>query len=456
MTPPEPPNSARKVYLPLVGRLVKENRDSLGWSQQHLGTRVGRSKQWVAAVEAGRVLPPLDHLVPLFQALHPGDAPSAAPAADVELARWLVEWLDSNARARSGSDQERALLDAAIRRLRGRAALPPATSPWRSLDQFPAAFEPLTVVAADRRDQPPETRADACILSGAVGDLTFLPRLTGTALEVKLRSDKLVLLGTAEMRRRELGRSNLLVVSSPAANWAARVINGSALFHYDVPETARRLDARLRALTELDDGTLLRLLWRLLAGSGADPEDEPVGLSAAQRDRLPRARELARELLAFGNPEDILSQFSETGILDPVADRRFQLPGESFDYAMISLAPNPFAEGNGYVSILASGMHGRGTAHALGALVTDPQLFQHRPFGGVIQVNERVHADWSERFLAAEWSWRTPEYTPESLVERYETALAAGDDEERPPGMSGLTDADLRPRIDFIRTLARD
>ncbi|MGH9225332.1 MAG: helix-turn-helix transcriptional regulator [Acidimicrobiales bacterium] len=439
---------------------VRDSRLRAGRSQQQLATELGKSKQWVAAVEAGRITPPLEQLLALFRALHPATEPIGAPTGSEHLlAQWLAAWIETHARAKPGT-REDGLLEKAIGLLRQPTVAPQAhRAPWRSLDQFPAGFEPLTIVAADRRDQPPETRADVTILSGAAADLTFLMNLRHPDQEVKLRSDKLILLGTDEMRRRELGRTNLLVISSPAANWAARTINGSALFRYDVPERAQLVDARIRTLTELDDSTLLRLVWRLIS---AVQESQGVldldsielgGLLLAQRDRLHRARELAGELLAFGSAEDILSQFSETGILDPVADRRYQMPSQSFDYAMISLAPNPYAESHDFVSILVSGMHGQGTTHAVGALVSDPDKFASHPFGGTIQVHEQMYADWAARLLTADWEWKTPGYTPDSLVERFEQAL--GQEGERPPGLSGLTDQHLRARIAFVRSLAR-
>ncbi len=450
------PNSgdhARVVYPPLVGRLVREGRAQRQWSQQQLAERVAKSKQWVAAVEVGRVLPPVDQLVALFRALH-AEAGSDAPD---RLACWLVNWMEAGASVRPSTEDDSALLGQALAILQRVVGQPGGTGDWRSLDQFPGAFEPLTLVAADRRDTPPETRADLFILSGAVGDLTFLPKLRKTGTDLRLRSDKLVVLGPDDMRRRELGNTNLLVVSSPAANWAARVLNSAAIFRYDIPAPARELDERIRTLGDIDDGILLRLLWRLV--SSAQETDEgfeltPIDssrLSAVQRERLPRAEELARDLLADGNAEQIMSQFHETGILDPVAGRRYQLPGENFDYGLISLAPNPFAKDDRFVSILVSGMHGTGTAHALGALISDPQMFATHPFGGVIQVHAQPHADWSERFLSADWEWKTPEYTPRALSERLQHALEEGT--ARPEPLNAWSDGELTACVRFIETL---
>ena len=426
-----------------------------GWSQQQVAERVGRSKQWVAAVEVGRVLPPVDQLVGLFRALHAGggDAPE-------HLAHWLVNWLEAGASVKRPTPEEPAVLSNALALLRREVGEPAATAARRSLDQFPGGFEPLTIVAADRRDAPPETRADLFILSGAVGDLTFLPKLRRTRREVRLRSDKLVVLGTDDMRRRELGKTNLLVISSPAANWAARALNSSAIFRYDIPGPARKLDACIRTVGDLDDVVLLRLLWRLVSSAQEIEEGFDVAsidgshISAAQRERLPRAEELARELLGSGNPEQIMSQFNETGILDPVAGRRYQLPGENFDYGMISLAPNPYAGGEEFVSILVSGMHGTGTAHALGALISDPQMFADHPFGGVIQVHGQPHADWSERFLSADWEWKTPGYTPAALLERFHHALSEGP--ARPEPLTGWSDEELAACIRFLETFSSD
>ena len=443
----------RVVYPTLVGRLVREGRTERSWSQQDLADRVAKSKQWVAAVEVGRVLPPVDQVVALFRALH-HDLTDGAPD---RLACWLVNWLQAGASVRSSSPEEAALVSEALAVLDRDVGRPAPSGGWRSLDQFPAAFEPLTLVAADRRDTPPETRADLFILSGAVGDLTFLPNLRETRTEIRLRSDKLVVLGPDAMRGRELGSTNLLVVSSPAANWAARVLNTSAIFRYDIPGPAQQLDERIRTLDDFDDGILLRLLWRLVTSAQETDEGIDVAsiersrLSAVQRERLPRAEELARELLASGTPDQIMNQFNETGILDPVAGRRYQLPADNFDYGMISLAPNPYA-GDGSVSILVSGMHGTGTAHALGALISDPQMFAKHPFGGVIQVHAQPYADWSERFLRADWEWKTPEYTPEALLERFRHALAEGT--ERPEPLNAWTDDELVACIEFVETLA--
>ncbi len=448
-------DSRRVIYPVLVGRLVREGRRARGWSQQQLAEHVGKSKQWVAAVEVGRVLPPVDQLVGVFRALDP-DPAGGQPD---RLACWLVNWLQAGASVKRSTPEEEALLTEALALLHREVGEPVGVGGGRSLDQFPMGFEPLTLVAADRRDTPPETRADLFILSGAVGDLTFLPKLRRTRMEVRLRSDKLVVLGTEEMRRRELGRANLLVISSPAANWAARALNSSAVFRYDIPGPARRLDAGIRTVGDLDDVILLRLLWRLVSSAQETEEGLDVApidasrISAAQRERLPRAEELARDLLASGNPEQIMSQFNETGILDPFAGRRYQLPGENFDYGLISLAPNPYAQGDEFVSILVSGMHGTGTAHALGALISDPQMFADHPFGGVIQVHGQPHADWSERFLRADWEWKTPPYTPATLLERLRHLLDEGTERREP--LNAWSDEDLAGCIRFVETISR-
>jgi hypothetical protein len=62
----------------------------------------------------------------------------------------------------------------------------------------------------------------------------------------------------------EFGNSNLLIIGSPAVNWAARMIDQQSLFRFDIDAEWVAWDEDLRQRPELQDEQVLRYFWTIL------------------------------------------------------------------------------------------------------------------------------------------------------------------------------------------------
>src|SRR6185295_18401362 len=122
----------------------------------------------------------------------------------------------------------------------------------RTLGDFPYSSEPLTIVCGDRRDLTPKTRGDIFAHSLSITDLTFLLKL-GLPDNVTIKSDKLFVLMSWEYLKREFGNTNLLVIGSPAVNFAIRVINNYTVFRFNLPPWLKKKEELIRTLEDSDD-----------------------------------------------------------------------------------------------------------------------------------------------------------------------------------------------------------
>jgi hypothetical protein len=427
------------------------------------------SEQYISQIERGSRVPPLPIAIALHDVLRP----------ETPLEVWLLEWLRAKVGHLPGPAQ-RGAPDAVARALseldasrRGRS------NEHLSLADFPDAFLPLTVICGDRREATPQTPADIFVYSVAVTDLMFFPRLRIKDPLVTIKSDKQFLLMDEVFLKEHFGRTNLLVIGSPAVNLAARKLNHYAIFRVDYPGVVRRWEKTyleqidLSKRDNLTNMMNLAVFWKMVqfierrraredspeaAPFALEPEDLPSFeklLSADEqakfdRDKLAELADVLKTLVMEEGPAHVMNEFRKPGLVDP-ADRvrHGKTTRPNNDFGFISLAPNPFSDpaDGSYVSVLVSGIHGPATAHALRALAEGD--FTKHPYGGVIEVTLDQFKDWPTRFQEAVWEWQTKDYTPQSLLRNLETAL-----DEPVDAFENLYPHDIEALIDFVRSLS--
>jgi transcriptional regulator with XRE-family HTH domain len=418
------------------------------------------SQATVGAIERGDRVPGLDVLSRLAVLYEPDED------ARLELlSRWLVKWVERKVEAvGAGPSTDAALLRRAAAGL-AETLSTPARAITRfpcSLEDFPERFQPLVAVFPDRREVPPDSPADLFIRSGAVTDFQFLPLLRGMTEPLTICSDKFFVLMKEDWLRERFSGHHLLVVGSSGVNWLTRSLAGTAIFRPLIEPTWRAWDRDYRDTDELDDHRMLGVFWRLMeraqysVDGRIDPDAVPTNLlGPAQRDRLPRATELARRILGGTTESNIVQQFRVPGFADPAdGERHGRLPGENTDFAVLSLAPHPFDDSGEFFAIVVAGISGPGTAHGLKALLTEQPLFVEHPFGGVIKVHLPAREEgWPGRFEKADWIWQTGDYTPAKVLANLRQARATPDGPARRPAFQGWDDKAIESTVAFVERL---
>lgn len=334
----------------------------------------------------------------------------------------------------------------------------------RTLADFPYAFEPLTIVCGDRREDPPRTKGDVFAYSVSIVDLTYLLELGLRSDSTVIKSDKLFAWMDDERLEREFGNTNLLIVGSPSVNLAARRINTHAVFQFAFDTEIKEWERQLRSTKELNDRQYLRRFWQIARNSDWARDPDAIGLeslmagdeddSLASRERAKKVARMAKELLKGNKAAYWMNRFRKPGFLDPVDGVVHGLyTREDNDFGLISLARNPFCKSNDYVCIFVAGIHGPGTAHAL-RLLGGQEHFESHPFGGIIEVElDLFNKDVSNRFENVHWAWQTGKYTAASLWAAVNSEMC-----QEPPRREGLfsswSDEERNSYLRFVRDLA--
>lgn len=448
-----------------LGHSIREARaaarERLGrqWTLDRVADEAGLTRSGLVAIERGDRLPMLDKLLRLHAAL-PGADGGARTAADLTV--WLARW--ARAHAERAADGDSRGLDARLQaELRTAAELldvavtpppPPDRSAPCSLADFPARFAPAVALVGDRRERPPRDRGDLFVAPAAITDAAFLPLLRSGAISV-LRSDKLVAVGE-RVAAGELAGFDLMVIGGPNVNAAARLLNPTALFRFDVPQEWEDWTPAYRSEPHLGSPNLLAAFTALVAA--IDPATHQVDRARASdvppevASEMAEAQCILERLLArapelgggYHTEAEVVRAFSELGHCDPVAGVVHGRRAEPrVDHGLVSLAPSPFDPSR--LAILVGGRHGPGTAHALRFLLEHPDEFAARPYGGVFEVWLGEYREWSSSFQQpASVRWLTPEYGPEDLLERM---VAAN------PALASRTERQLEDAVLFVDRL---
>ena len=437
-----------------LGDQIKFWRNQAGLSQKELALEAGTSAQWISAIEAGGA-PSVDVVFDIHERLFD----KSDPLHEAILAIWLVKWLELWAkRSQRGPgpisrspDRLSAAMNQVASLLGVRDRLAPTTIP--DLADFPAGFEPLAVICGDRREDPAETKGDIFVRQLAVTDIKYLSSL-GLPQGTLVYSDKLFELRNRDFLKKTFADKHLLVIGSPAVNLAARELNECCVFRFHLPNDVAEWWDRFRS--ERLGKKQANLFWEIskVLEHTASRVSAPVGVELDVSKLIHNAlRELLDDSSRLHNalPSTVREEFSDDGLHVPLidlarkilTDRRgllrppsywmdmFRKPGifdpaegviqadkasqhENNDFGVISVGRNPFAEeSSGYATILAGGIHGPGSAHAVKTL--SERDFAERPLGGVIEVTvDTVNKPWGER-IPGEQVWLTKPYPVEKV-----------------------------------------
>ncbi len=275
-----------------------------------------------------------------------------------------------------------------------------------TLQDFPDAFYPLTVITGDRRETSKSriNEADFGAVSASPAETRWIGELQ-LRRDVEFLTDKVFVLESADQLRQRFSQRNLLVVGSPGSNHLARRIHlcrpiegwrpATPIFRFNPPQaTLQEIEALLESLKTR----------RAL---------ELPGVQIGEQTE----RQVKHWLLFL----------FAGGILDPSYEFKLRalVKFPNVDFGLVSLARNPFSDDDRFVTILAAGFHMFGTAHAV-RMLSKQQEFERHPFGGVLRVTMDLGLTFAERFDQSKAAWDTnSEYSKESLLEGLEHMFAA-------------------------------
>ena len=425
-----------------------------------------RTPQQISTFEMGRNIPAINILVELYEILH---GPLTGRRSDPEeFIAWLVDWTiaksstDAPAHSPLLSDSLRLLENLSQRR--GARQAPPG--PLRSLADFPGS-DPLTIILGDRRESRAKSVADCLIYSGSTTDATYLNLLGHHMDHAVIRSDKLLVRMPQDYLESmpAVSQSNLLIIGSPAVNWGARILNkNDAIFSFRIDDDVVARDEGLRAEDRMQDerfasifGDLVRTARSVDGATMLDETQVRAQIPDEDEQKLfDDAADLARKVLDGSTAKVMMNKFRSLGILDPAdQEHHAQITYGSNDFALVTLARNPWCADGRYRAVICGGIHGPGTAWALRELLTHPERFASHPLGAVLEIKLRLDLDWPTRFDKATGSFQTKEYTTTSVLTHLETACDQ-DREARKPVYRLMPDDSLERRAAFVREILKD
>lgn len=444
----------------LRARPIDHSEPTQKWLAQQF--HPARTAQQVSAFENGSQIPGLALLAELYEILR-GPAAGTEPDPN-EFVDWLIDW--TAAKSSKDGPANSPLLAKAVGLLEkwsGRNGGRASSGPLSSLADFPGS-DPLTIILGDRRESRASSAADYLIYSGSVTDSMYLNHLGSHMDHAVIRSDKLLVRMPTDYLENlpEVSRSNLLIIGSPAVNWGARILNkNDAIFSFRIDEDVIARDEELRADDRMQDARFAWIFGELVRG--ARTVAGTVRLDEAQvRDQiadpddmllLDGAADLARRVLGGSTAKAMMNKFRSLGILDPAdQEHHGQVTYGANDFALVTLARNPWCRDGRYRAVICGGIHGPGTAWAVRELLSHPERFEKRPLGAVLEVKLRLDLDWPTRFEKATGSFQTREYTAASVLENLRSAIDLPRD-ARSPVFRLMTKEALESRAAFVREI---
>jgi transcriptional regulator with XRE-family HTH domain len=439
-----------------LGQLINRARVKKRWTLDFVVNALppphqGKSRQWLSNIENDKATPSASTLIHLHTVLVNLEERESNP-----LLTWLLAW----ATAKVWPDDKAALARLAEQesRLAGLAPDPAdRKSSTQSLEYFPEAFQPLTVICGDRRESSPKSRGDLFAYSVSITDLTFLPQL-GLPRDTRIRSDKLCVLLAPDTLRSLFGQTNLLIIGSPAVNFASRAANKHSLFRFNMSQELKLWEERSAKLRHLNAREHLRIFSKMAQNPqyiGTDPGTYNTQLP---REEIFAIAEDVKDALGNHDLRSIMNQFRRSGFVDPIDERiHGQFTHEDNDFCAISIGKNPYADKNSdFVAITAAGIHGPGTAHAVKILGEKDRAirFRQHPFGGVIEVQLNWAEQWADRLTNAAWQWQTKDYTPGDLLKNLERGLTGFENHSDPSAAPPLSNEEIANCIQLVRKLS--
>ncbi|MGH3693052.1 MAG: hypothetical protein ACRDRX_03465 [Pseudonocardiaceae bacterium] len=289
----------------------------------------------------------------------------------------------------------------------------------------------MTIIMGDRRESRVTSAAECLIYSGSITDAMFLPRMWRGLKDASIKSDKLLVRMPREYLEEqvpEISERNLLIIGGPATNWGARILNKGAVFPFRIDRDVVRQSETLLRDDRMQDEDFASEFWSLAGAAGEKgvrlDENVMEQLSDDDQQRREGAAELARQVLGGSTAKAVMNKFRTLGVLDPADQENHGTFFHSAnDFAVVTLARNPYSRSGRHRAVICAGIHGPGTAVALRELVTRPETFRSRSLGAVLEVKLRTDLAWPERFDRAKVAPQTREYSPLTVLNNIERAL---------------------------------
>ncbi len=290
-----------------------------------------------------------------------------------------------------------------------------------SLVDFPEKFDPLVVVTGDRREAKPKSKGDLLAYSLSNIDLTYLLNLG--LKRVRILTDKIFVLLDREELQNLFGKTHILTIGSPAVNFLTRQVNSQNLFYFDIPDAAvKDISKHEKIINDIRYDPVDLFIYKEIFERGLTPDeiikqdlmDYQEHESLAQRSNQ-LYKEFKELKLKDKSWKRFIHNFDRTGIFDPIDGIKHAVTLRSYnDFGILSIARNPFSEGDFFVITIA-GIHGIATA--LGAkLLATKEALSDRPFGGIYEVTFPDYGAWYAKVDKAQIKWQTRAYK-----ERYNT-----------------------------------
>ncbi len=305
----------------------------------------------------------------------------------------------------------------------------PGKASGRTLQDFPDSFYPLAIIAGDKREAS-EARinvADFGAASGSPAEIRWLMKL-GLRKDVEYYGDKVTMLETPEQLRDRFGQKNLLIIGSPGSNHLARrclLFPPRHGWRAAVPVFRFNFDPEIISQIE---GFL----------------DDISGLSPKQLVGKKDEQQTERNMSFW------LRMLFTGGILDPSDHGRWtracMIP-QARDFGLISMARNPFATDDKYVSVHAAGFHMFGTAHAL-RMLAQPELFSAHPLGGIVRVDMNLQDEFATRFDHSTAAW-----DPDSDYDTAKVLAGLKLLRDNRPARVNITTDEIDKCIEFVESL---
>ncbi|HEX8370215.1 MAG TPA: hypothetical protein VF604_16830 [Pyrinomonadaceae bacterium] len=460
-------------FISLIKKIAKENNLSLDnapyYIEEILYGAAGKSKSGqLSNIISGSKYGDISWFIALFAAInHGGEIPKAKDVNIRDVQKWLIYWLagelewdrkskESKTRQKPFKYNEEywnVWMDAA-RKLKESVKYadssnkPTYTSKLPTLNYFPEAFEPLTIITGTGQAIPPDKISDIFRANIRLKDLLFLNQIPFSGKPLIVPDRLLVDMKLAE-RVKRFGRTNLLLIGGPKVNAVTRKFCKYGFFRFQFDEKEKQFQDLYDSLNDEETKNeffpkpnYVKLFFRFLENPSSTPDENSfknlVGNKETRNKLYQRAKEL-REKLGSQNEryEEIVDIFLPNGLIDPIRNN-CHTPKSTFDRdnLLITIAPNlwnndkdneSFEGYKGeYVSIIVAGIDVLGTCTGIKKL-SESESFEARPLGGFLEADFGNSDLEYDKFFHSSCSWSntlTPEYTIGEFIKSVEEKIS--------------------------------
>ncbi len=286
-----------------------------------------------------------------------------------------------------------------------------------SLSNFPEMFDPLIIVAGDRREERPKTQGDLLAYSVSSIDLSYITYLNLN--DTPILSDKLFVLEDQSFLKKHFGKKNILTIGSPAVNLFSRKVNGEGLFYFDISEEAKNdIKKHEKLIDKIKFSPIDLFLYKEIFKNQLKPKKILTNklINFPDKNKLKeKCQQLYKEFKSLNLTEEnwkqLIHNFDRPGIIDLIEERKQAVVTRGAnDFGFVSISYNPYSEKD-YFVIMVAGIHGLATAHGV-KLLSDSAAFKNRPYGGVFEVQFPEYMSWSRRLEKGTVKWQTQSYDP--------------------------------------------